>query len=291
MLNLKKLSVVLITLSSHSLFAGTMGPVCTPGNVTVPCQGSAWDVGITALYLKPVEDADWAYIGIAPDGQYTNWGHRFKWGFKLDTSYYFNTGNDLNINWSHFKPTTNGLYTIADRHFHQVLQWDAVNAEMGQFVDFSANKKIRFHGGLQYVKLQANLDNYRGDTFFTHTDSHFSGVGPRTGIDMNYVLGHGVGVYAKAAAALLVGSSHFYDGVYLNTGSKRAIVPELEAKLGGDYTYAMKEGRLIIDAGYMWFNYFNGLHNTLPLFSGFGGLESDFSASGPYVGLKYVGSL
>ncbi|MDR3502244.1 MAG: Lpg1974 family pore-forming outer membrane protein [Legionella sp.] len=300
MLCLKKTVLALMLTGSSTVFAGAMGPVCTPGDVSVPCAQMAWEVGGQALYLQSLYNKDFNFAPSAY-GEYPNLSGRWSWGFELDAAYHFNTGNDVSFSWYHLDTSTARFLASVQEGTRPANQlalstqnrWDAVNGELGQVVDFGMNRTMRFHGGFQFAHIKPTI-TAASRTVAYELNSQYNGFGPRTGLDMHYELGSGLGVYAKAGTALLVGSSKFDLEVSRasslpNGGSKTAIVPELDAKLGAHYVYAMARGSVTLDAGYMWFNYFNAFSNVkvLSLSRTIG--TSDYGASGPYFGLKYVG--
>ena len=197
-------------------------------------------------------------------------------------------------------------------------RWDAVNLEFGQHVDFGAVKNIRFHAGVQYARISTDIsrtgevlgevqvlvdgDFQPVDTFspYTATQSNkFTGFGPRIGADMAYDLGHGLAMYANGATAMLLGSSKLnlsyvdelgffrseIEDLASLSGSRQSIVPEIEAKLGLNYTHALAQGNLTLDVGYMWVNYFDAQR------FGADSPDSNFYLHGPYAGLKWVGSV
>ena len=334
MLNLKKTAVAVLAFGSSAVFAGTMGPVCTPGSVTVPCASTAWDFGAQALYLKPSYSGRSFYTGSVVNTAGTvenyerapyNWG----WGFKLEGSYHFNTGNDLNLNWYHLDHTGNnslagpvtvyaptavgapGTALVSSLNGSAQTKWDAVNLEFGQLAHFGELQNLRFHGGIAWARVENNL-NSSGLVGTATTPSNLSsnlkydGFGPRLGADYAYNWGNGFAMYANGATALFVGNQSFNDSVtdlsgtlvpsttgttFSRNGSANAvIVPELEAKLGLTYTYAMAQGDLSLDLGWMWVNYFNALQDGTDL--GLGATrDTNFAVQGPFVGLKWVGNV
>lgn len=316
MLNLKKTAVAVLALGSSAVFAGTMGPVCAPGNVTVPCEATAWDFGVQALYLQSTMNSD-----VGRDESFTSsssngtevrhhdnddWG----WGFQLEGSYHFGTGNDATLNWYHFDDSGEGHHhhdgdtvSTGDRFDDNAFRphWDAVNLEFGQHVDFSQTTKIRFHAGAQYARMKTSgwigYVNNSNHAVVWEQNSSFNGFGPRVGSDLSYEVGNGFGFYGKAAATVLAGTNKY--GVHnstlaINGGrSKTTVVPALEAKLGAKYTYAMSSGDLTLDVGYMWVDYINARSALNTFVSGASTLtvRDDFGLNGVYAGLKWVGNV
>jgi len=297
MLKLKQTAVAVLALGSSAVFAGTMGPVCTPGNVTVPCESTAFDVAIHALYLQPSYTGAFAYPAGDTGGNYHDFDHDYEWGFRLEGSYHFSTGNDLTVNWLYWSNDYN--YNPRNVNtWHWEPKFNQVNVEFGQHVDFGEYKNIRFHGGVQYVSIEHDIAIRSQANQQVRDNLHlkYNGFGPRFGMDMGYDFSNGFSAYVNGAAALTVGDNEFrfqenganHNGQFDNFGgnawgSHTRVVPELEAKIGGKYTYAMASGDLTLDAGWLWMNYFNAQHVAQ--------FDTDFALNGPYIGLKYVGTV
>lgn len=353
MLNLKKTAVAVLALGSSAVFAGTMGPVCAPGNVTIPCERTMWEVGADALYLQPIYSPEGNYPQIigsssstgAPQNniynaplQSPNWG----WGFMIEGAYHYGMGNDVNVNWYHVNNATSVsgeqfvAYSGAAQNLAQYQnatfsihpEWDAVNVEFGQHVDFGDMKNIRLHGGVEYARVATGFSSLSrpgavgGNDFNSSNNSTFNGFGPRGGIDMNYDLGNGFSAYGNGAGGVYVGTGSFNSTatireralatatvtpyVYSFNGSKTTLVPELEAKLGLMYHYNMAaigmipQSELVLDVGWMWVNYFNAQFSgvdytapaaaTSPFSRGFIS-QSDFGEQGLNFGLKWKGNV
>lgn len=327
MLNLKKTALAVLALSSGAVFAGTMGPVCSAVNVTIPCESTAWEFGGKALYLQPTYDGSMAQSQVTLyDGantQLATFGKNppYSWGFFLEAAYHYGTGSDVNLNWYELNRKTSRTFTdsivttyTADLTYQPGYvssnpNWNAVNLEFGQHVDFGENKSIRFHGGGQYVRLTNSTYTSIGQTgadaaylvYNTRTNPTYNGFGPRVGTDMAYDWGNGLGFYANGAIAVLAGTAK--SSTYSNTTNPRtgvitvphkiitsstAVVPELDTKLGATYTYAMAQGDLTLDGGWMFVNYFSANNTTT---NGTSAINSNVGFQGPYLGLTWMGNV
>ena len=334
MFNFRHIVLSMFVLSSSTVLAGAMGKTCSAADVTVPCSSCpVWDFGIRALYLKPTTDigqASQLFIqgnnrlqqGVQPD-----WG----WGFQLEASRHFGSGQDLTADWAHFNAGSNSIFspglpiTINDsgvvRTFTNVEAannpiWDQVNIALGQQVDFGENKFIRLHGGFNYSRVGDN--GYRSsqiaatDSILTvrYLSSVFNGFGPRIGIDLNFESNSRWMIYGKGAMSILAGThkssyqmvefdpnstTDVSDNSYTINKGNPNFVPELDAKFGAMYSYMTKHGALSFDAGWLW-SYYAGVLSAINDAGAssplyYPSMPRDWGIQGFYIGMKYIGNI
>ena len=325
MLSIKKTMTAVLVLSSGAVFSGSMGPVCSSVNVTIPCENTAWEVGGHAIYLQPTSTVNsFNFTGTSgTNGSLNNFPDPWAWGFQLEAGYHYGTGSDTNLNWYHINNSgtkapnitgqsvalTNYTATTIPANSTAVFsinpKWDEVNLEFGQHVDFGETKSIRFHGGIQYARLDnpgSVSINVPADatSAYASNSASYNGFGPRVGLDFNYNWGNGLGIYADGATSILAGSAKFssYGNVIASglqtsaalSGSATAIVPELESKLGIQYDYPLAEGDLSFDFGWVWINYFNSQSNVFNSTQN-EVISGDFGLQGLYFGMKWMANV
>ena len=287
------------------VYAGSMGETCISENVITPCASKAWEFGIQALYLKPTYSGNSGYFidnefpsQISYDNVPKNWG----WGFAVDGSYAFNTGNDINLHWVHYniktKPDTQYITLLSQYFFANTNRFDQVDLVLGQKVFLSPRSYVRLSGGLQYADITVNQQhNYTAPfNFIGRVNSDYNGVGPRIGTDLGYQLGAGFGLTANAAATILYGTSRINTTATTpeNTlvfrsqyGTNKLLAPGFEEKLGINYNHLFQQGNLTLEGGYSAYNYFGVVTQTFGNAVSF----SNFGLYGPYFGLKWNGSI
>lgn len=296
-------------------FAGTMSsfPHCISNQVTVPCNTSAWDLGVQALFLKPLYSAtkQYEFSSNSLKENTSDWN----WGYRIEASYHFNTGNDLSMTWTHVDSDFNHSNFSEITPFVESLSipfavyqkeiFEQVNLLFGQYAFLSAAKSMHFFSGLQYAKIQVDSSNFYETSlpivaplgFVQDKNTYFKGVGPIVGVDYDYKLPYHVSLTAQASLALLYGNGYYNNSyvflpselVILSTyANKSSFVPSTEMKVGLKYLNLLSEGFLTIEGGYQALNYLRALHASQP--GCFNCLtSSDFGLYGPYLGVKWVG--
>ena len=213
--------------ASAAMYAPAPAPHCAAGNVTVPCERSAWDLGVDVLYARSEDNQASTVAGFRA---------KYGWGFRLEGSYHFGTGNDATLNWSHYNKGSGVRQGVLFRS-----QFDWVNFEIGQHVDFGENVDVRFFGGVEYVNV---VDNAFGGPLIRVADplvnGRYTGFGPRAGATAKYDFGNGFGVYSDAAMGLVVGKARDRTNGQNFYGSALTT----EAGIGVSYTHAMAQGDL-----------------------------------------------
>ena len=318
---LKGISRVVIGITtSCAAFAGTSGqPSCLAGsNVSVPCEHKQWDIGVSALYLKSMYGANFSTMPgpAAAQPRYIN--NDYGLGYRLEGSYHFNTGNFADINWTHFDKTTKSIGvnpgSPLNNYSNYILRnknnFDQVNAVFGQQINFSSRKSANIYAGMQYVDIRLG-NSYNNSVpvdsspmispvYNFQENSSFDGFGPVVGADFAYKLGYGVSVLAGFKGSILYGSSRADNAfepvdtgvVFASTkGSKKAMVPGLEGKLGVDVSRKAGSGDLTVEVGFQALNYFHAVSRFTTSTGINRSGDSSYSLAGPFIDLHWLGDV
>lgn len=210
---------------------------------------------------------------------------------------------------------------------------DNINIIFDHSISLLNHISIGFFGGLSIANLKEDIaSHFVGTSSFPLDPQHqngglgpysitafniskFTGIGPYFGLSAAGAFWHDIGFVGEVGGALLVGTmksnTHFLSFGAGNTTltptvmanqSQTSVVPELNAKLGLSYLWALKPGEdFTIQAGYVVSTYINGINQVVPtaLVPGaFGGgtiaietealVESDLTLNGPYLKFSFL---
>lgn len=154
-------------------------------------------------------------------------------------------------------------------------------------VEHKLNSNYQVIGALEVeLPLPGQFNIFFPVSFATQEKSSYQGIGPMVGTDASYYLGNGFGLIGHFTSALLIGDidsklnaaiswtsfstpligeNIFINGLNFNNSfnnSTRRIVPNVDAKLGLDYTYLFNNDNdtaLTLEIGYMASEYFNAI--------------------------------
>ena len=254
MRSMKRLSIALMAL-------GLSTPALADNMVCVPSQHGGFKVAIDPLYLRKNSVSD-INDSIYDFGGYAQIGYLFPF-----------TGNDLTVD-----------YTYVRGGDKETLDLDAANIQIGQRLT-TGIFDVRLFSGIRYAHLNYTLD-MSTPTAEQSLTSLFHGFGPIVGVDARYQLGNGFGFDTHLNTSLLVGtvSDELINPTTTISESMNRLVPEVNAKLGVDYTYAIpgdNKSAFALEVGYQTTNYFHTFN------SAFVGGSSDASFDGVYAEIKF----
>ena len=241
--------------------------------------------------------------------------------------------NDIRSSWTHLDSTDSAsfaggplqfagpsyligpgatAYNLGSGSVH--FLYDAVNLEAGHLWHAGQPFQMRIFGGVQYGSITQNLtgsfSDFSGANTETNTTySKFSGAGPRLGMNAQFNWPN-FQFFGDMAAVALIGSQQSRmdfntTSALLPAGNPQSftspdatqIVPGLDTRLGGSYSFRLGRGICKIEAGYQAVVYVSAINSytltqvaTPPVVSGVGvffataeHLQNNFTAHGPYL--------
>ncbi len=288
--------------------------------IFIPDLRQGFEFSLTALALKPgASNLNYVIYNKGLPLQSPSWTEKeispgFDAGFGLSAACIFPEGKDINLDWTHLNssssssisaPNTNfflgpdyeiGPAGIPIRHATGDAQfkYDVINLDAGQFIDIGRHVEMHFFAGLSnaYLREQVNA-TYTGNTlvglyqgpFSTKQEvtANFTGIGPRLGVEFDYMSDVGMGILAKGAASALIGSS-YAKTAYISSAQELKVkygqntnyqtiedsnlyrvIPGFDAKLGVFYKRTLGNCSLLkLEGGYQAAVYINAINQYLP---------------------------
>ncbi|MDF3054537.1 MAG: hypothetical protein K0Q74_444 [Gammaproteobacteria bacterium] len=249
---------------------------------------------------------------------------QYNFGFRVGLGYTFaESGNDIQVSWTRFDQNDNDDFSVPNGHALQSrligadfssfpnefeiggtekvssasssvnTKLDAIDLDVGQYVDIGTRLRMRMFGGLRFARVSSDLstdfystevNNSEGEITEVRLNeqfnSKFTGVGPRVGVDSVYHIGSCFGVVARAAVGLLVGqtetdsqfaynaTTHFREilaaeqnlSAKIDSSDSTRVVPVLDAKLGLNYSFTFEnQSILTLEAGYQATQYIDAI--------------------------------
>lgn len=292
-MSFKKIVLLASIVASSIVNAGVYAPTCQDGVVPVPCERSAWDFSVDALVLKDYSRSIVEAGGFEGDLK-GSLNYNLAWGFRLEGSYHFGTGNDITLNWAHYDNTFKGQLSelryndegpfesseTVNHPARKTSRFNIVNVEFGQHLNIGQRVGVRFHGGLQYASLGKNFTVSNEDN--NHLNIKISGLAPRIGLDSNYELMQGFSVFANASVGLLVSNRTIAGFTEFDDASDNiewnSIFLASDFSLGGSYSKPLAQG--LLTARVAWTTYY---------YSG-AEIVRNLGWSGVSFGLKWLGN-
>jgi hypothetical protein len=218
------------------------------------------------------------------------------WGGTIDVDYMFpGNSRDVKLSYTHLHmddnsgsvstvgtgSSLNEPFGVSPQNFDGARgssdnDLDAVDLVFGQWIRIGERVDLHPFGGLRYASIDMNdKGTYSDSTDETNygvgkIKSDFSGIGPRAGLDAAVHVGSGVSFVGTVGASLLIGSTDSKmsateytadvatDGYSLKNGEGTHVIPELDARLGVNYTYNFDPATALgVELGYQAVNYFD----------------------------------
>jgi len=294
-------------------------PIAAPLDVFVPAtrpgleitggflllQPGADNLGFaTTTTFLPVQNPQWAVHTLNPG---------YQPGFTFGARYTRpNSGKDIRTNWEHlrtndstFVPVSNlntqwispfsqtgpstseaanevGIFHLKAARGEVAFDYDLVNLDMGQTVNFGSSTQVRLFAGVTWARLQQQLVS----TFYNdpnvvpqppvvappnpdlqyitlNNTTSFTGAGPRLGLTTNHSLPRGFTFVGELSGAVLAGSmqpaQYSFAGVYeervdseqIASGRVSQVVWTGDTKLGIGYTRRLPRGSIFtLESGF-----------------------------------------